>query len=134
MFGVLDGHGGKAAAEYVANALPRAFEFELGFNMGSYPPGEKIDAVIWNSLKNCFARLDENFFLSTNGEDRSGTTATVILIHDKKAWCANLGDSRSIFITEQGSWTPLSFDQRVKNDQKSIQKRRGKIVDNRLAD
>lgn len=45
-----------------------------------------------------------------------GTTVCVVLITDKKIYCANSGDSRAV-LSNSGTAHPLSFDHKPNNKQ-----------------
>ena len=100
-FAVFDGHGGKEAVEYCKNRLHE----ELKKCIKSYP------ADIPKALTKCFKKVDDQLRLA--GAITAGTTATVCLIrketHKKVLYIANVGDSKAVLITTNGS-EQLSYD------------------------
>ena len=62
------------------------------------------DEGIFYALKECFKRLDEDF------QGTAGATATVALILDGKVWVANVGDSRTILVKNDGTSRQASED------------------------
>jgi len=92
MFCVMDGHGGAACAQYIANCMPEVLSEEL----------KKLPNLSDQHLYNAFVRscvlIDEHWrnlpFQKTLHKDSSGTTATITCIFDHKTlWVANVGDS-----------------------------------------
>jgi len=90
LFGVFDGHGGTAASAYVRDNILVYLTKALEDNNKEVLTEEGI----FNALKECFKRLDADY----KGSD--GTTATVALILEGHIWVANVGDSRTILVTE----------------------------------
>lgn len=93
LFGVFDGHNGKAAAKHSKDNLERKLKEKLK----ECNADELTDAGIEKALKQAVLELDQEFKLSY-GEDPSGTTATIAMILGDKLWVANVGDSRATLI------------------------------------
>jgi hypothetical protein len=89
MFGVFDGHAGDGAAHFVQKNLAGYLKEALE----KHNQTELTNVGIWDALKSCFKKLDEDFY-----NEIAGTTATVALILNCKVWIANLGDYRAILV------------------------------------
>lgn len=87
LFGIFDGHGGRAASVYVKKHLER----KLNEMLTRFCSNELTDEGIWNALKQTFVALNIDL-----PDHTSGTTANVVMFLDDKLWTANVGDSRSI--------------------------------------
>ena len=90
LFGVFDGHGicGEMLAEYTMNAV-----FE---KLNLHPDCKDLDNV-QQAFVDIFREIDDEvkdkaYLKSTH----SGSTACVVLVHEKKVWAANVGDSRVV--------------------------------------
>eukprot|EP00357_Protocruzia_adherens_P027163 CAMPEP_0114995738 /NCGR_PEP_ID=MMETSP0216-20121206/13908_1 /TAXON_ID=223996 /ORGANISM="Protocruzia adherens, Strain Boccale" /LENGTH=676 /DNA_ID=CAMNT_0002359837 /DNA_START=319 /DNA_END=2349 /DNA_ORIENTATION=+ len=105
-FGVYDGHGGPACADFLRDNL-----HQFVIRESSFP---------WNpkeALRNGFMAAERHFIeMAQNmyGEgqlDKSGSCAIVILIVGEMCYCANVGDSRALLSGDGGSKIfPLSRD------------------------
>lgn len=101
-YGVFDGHGGTAAAEfccenmhkYIVNPCEEEEKKEDGsqINFESYE----------NSLKHAFLQTDAEFSKTprqVHGRDLlSGTTAVTVVVKDSTLYVANVGDSRAVLV------------------------------------
>lgn len=96
--GVYDGHGGRQAAEYVRDQLPKLFFREL--KKGRNP--KQAFQVVYEEISSCL----------TNQE--SGTTAVNFYLKDNRLWYANAGDARLIVISNKGV-KQFSQDHRLTN-------------------
>lgn len=72
-------------------------------------------------------------FVGINIVEESGSTANIILIDEKKIYCANLGDSRSVCIQNK-KFAAMSFDHKPddRNEKLRIQNANGFVVDGRV--
>lgn len=106
-FGVYDGHGGDAVAQFSGEHVHRIISQDTSFIAGDY---EK-------ALKNGFLNTDKAIREEPRfKEDPSGCTASVVLITgDGRVFCANAGDSRSVLCV-RGEAKPLSFDHKPQNE------------------
>ncbi len=125
LFAVFDGHDGNQAAQFLKEKLAE----ELGRALLEFNPEELTDEGIWNALKLTFVRLNDRF-----QEARSGSTATVLMILDEKAWVANVGDSRTILVKDDGTTIALSEDAKPSTErfEKGIEKRGGHVFAGRV--
>jgi serine/threonine protein phosphatase PrpC len=91
-YAVLDGHGGRACAEWVAAELPALLAEEMR--------GATDSAAIKERLRACFARCDERLLERCCAEGwEDGATCIGMLVDRRcvpaRAYVANLGDSRA---------------------------------------
>uniref|UniRef100_A0A672FRA9 Protein phosphatase 1L n=1 Tax=Salarias fasciatus TaxID=181472 RepID=A0A672FRA9_SALFA len=95
IFGIFDGHGGEAAADFAKAHLPEALH-----NL-SYP----------SILEQQILTLDREMLdmLSTTYNE-AGTTCLVALLSDQELTVANVGDSRGVLCDKDGNAVPLSQD------------------------
>ncbi|KAE9609761.1 putative protein-serine/threonine phosphatase transcription factor DBP family [Lupinus albus] len=102
LYGVFDGHGGKAAAQFVRDHLPRVivenadFPFEL----------EKV-------VKRSFIETDAEFAKTCSIESSmsSGTTALTAIVFGRSLLVANAGDCRAV-LCRRGRAIEMSKDHR----------------------
>jgi serine/threonine protein phosphatase PrpC len=96
--GIYDGHGGKMAAEYASQNLPRIFRERL---LSGLPP-LKAFMESYEAVSDQMNELD------------SGTTAVDVLVRDGKVYAANVGDARAIIVGWKGV-KQLTVDHRLDN-------------------
>jgi protein phosphatase 2C family protein 2/3 len=95
-FGVYDGHGGSACAEYLRDNLHVKLVREPQF------PTDPEKA-----LKSAFRKVEREFLsrcFSDKKEvvERSGSCANVVLIVGDVCYVANVGDSRAVLSSDEG--------------------------------
>lgn len=94
VFGLFDGHGGKAAAEHCCDALVPCILDALDAPGASIPPGEDpedvFEARIAQALVDAFRACDEKFL---EKDVHSGATATVVVVNGRHVTAAAVGDS-----------------------------------------
>jgi serine/threonine protein phosphatase PrpC len=93
VFGVADGHGGCAAAEFVRENFENYFKRRLKEMVLKY--GVLNDLSLFNALKLTCFDLDNNF-----PSEEPGTTLCVSLIFGNHIYTANVGDSRAVLVTQ----------------------------------
>ncbi|XP_028817724.1 protein phosphatase, Mg2+/Mn2+ dependent, 1Lb [Denticeps clupeoides] len=108
IFGVFDGHGGEAAAEYAKTHLMeglkkqlQTFEKEKENSLQSYQ--SILKQQILSLDKEMLEKLSANF-------DEAGTTCLVALLSEKELTVANVGDSRGVLCDKDGNVIELSHD------------------------
>ncbi|KAL6467660.1 hypothetical protein MHYP_G00233370 [Metynnis hypsauchen] len=108
IFGIFDGHGGEAAAEYMKTHLPevlkqqlQVYEKEKENSLLSYQ--SILEQQILNVDKQMLDKLSASY-------DEAGTTCLVALLSDKELTVANVGDSRGVLCDKDGNAIPLSHD------------------------
>ncbi|XP_045929064.1 protein phosphatase, Mg2+/Mn2+ dependent, 1Lb isoform X2 [Micropterus dolomieu] len=122
IFGVFDGHGGEAAADYAKAHLTEALRQQLltyerekerdrekdkekdekreGGGL-SYP--SILEQQILNLDREMLDKLSATY-------NEAGTTCLVALLSDKELTVANVGDSRGVLCDKDGNAIPLSHD------------------------
>ena len=127
LFGIFDGHGGVAAAEYVRDHLQeKLIETLLEFNSQGLS-----ERGIWNALKMTSIRLNRDFKNQHHIDaDRMGTTATIAMILDGNLWTANVGDAR-IVLVNGGNPVQCTEDAKPNNPRykQGIENRGGHVTD-----
>jgi serine/threonine protein phosphatase PrpC len=110
--GVYDGHGGRYAAEFVADNIPRLFLAAI--NEGRDP----LDA-----FKTCYEKISSDLRWQ-----KTGTAAVNFFIRNGMIYAANAGDARALVINKQ-SLAQLTVDHRVDNpeERKRIEEKEGMI-------
>jgi len=136
-YAVLDGHGGRDAADFVASRLPALLAEGLaGVSSGS-------SAEIKAGIKKCFLRCDEELLRVCEANDWvDGCCAIAVLIDahcsPPRAYVANLGDSRAFACMADGAAAPravpLSKDHSPLNpaERKRIEQAGGFVEDGRV--
>ncbi|KAF5197114.1 phosphatase 2C [Thalictrum thalictroides] len=123
-FGVFDGHGGKDAAQFVRDNLPRVIVEDAEFPL-------KLERVVTRS----FAETDAAFAkrCSLQSTLSSGTTALTAMIFGRSLLVANAGDCRAV-LSRLGSAVEMSKDHRpcCTREQKRIESLGGYIDDGYL--
>jgi protein phosphatase 2C family protein 2/3 len=88
-FGIYDGHGGAACADFLRDNL-----HQFVIKEASFPSNPK------EALKNGFYNAEKKFFDLCHNEhgiiDKSGSCAIVVLIVEDMCYVANVGDSRAL--------------------------------------
>ncbi|KAJ0032049.1 hypothetical protein Pint_14716 [Pistacia integerrima] len=96
-YGVFDGHGGKCAANFVRDHLPRVIVEDADFPL-------ELEKVVTRS----FIETDAAFLKSCPLEP-SGTTALTAMIFGRSLLVANAGDCRAV-LSRRGAAVELSKD------------------------
>lgn len=124
---LFDGHGGKDCAAFLQNRIGQELNQKL----------QKIEALadakreveIVNVLESMFVSLDKEF-KTRHSSSKSGSTALLVLIINKKLYVVNVGDSRAILVKPGENVIQLTDD--AKPDKKrfksGIIKRGGRVV------
>ncbi|XP_011648723.1 probable protein phosphatase 2C 27 isoform X2 [Cucumis sativus] len=101
-YGVFDGHGGKGAAQFVRDHLPRVIVDDSDFPL-------ELEKVVTRS----FMETDAAFARSCTRETSlsSGTTALTAMIFGRSLLVANAGDCRAV-LSRQGCAVEMSKDHR----------------------
>ncbi|KAK0571471.1 hypothetical protein LWI29_016553 [Acer saccharum] len=101
-YGVFDGHGGKAAAHFVRDHLPRVIVDDAAFPL-------ELEKVVTRS----YIETDAAFLKSCSLESAlsSGTTALTAMIFGRSLLVANAGDCRAV-LSRHGKAEELSKDHR----------------------
>lgn len=130
---LLDGHGGDECANFCANRLKEILHSELEH----FNPTQLSEEGIFNALTHASVKLSHAYNSKTLPEDVfnifSGSTLNIVLEAGDHVYCANLGDSRALFISEDGKIQQLTADHTLtcpaQRDQ--IEKRGGSVASER---
>ncbi|OMJ78725.1 hypothetical protein SteCoe_21402 [Stentor coeruleus] len=121
-FGVYDGHGGPACADFLRDNLHLFVTKNENF---PFNPKE--------ALTQGFAQAENAFFeysKSQSPRDKSGSCAVVVLIVGDVCYVANVGDSRAVMSGESGNKVyPLTKDHKPNdpNERQRIEKNGGRV-------
>lgn len=108
IYGVFDGHSGPRAAEYCQQGLLSVLLNHETWN--SRNPDVK------SALRNAVERLEAGILSLTRAKGTyDGTTLCVVVIHGRKGWFCNVGDSRCVLLKKSGVYVQLSHDHLVKD-------------------
>jgi protein phosphatase PTC2/3 len=111
-FGVYDGHGGSACAEFLRDNL---HNYVIKEDVFPFNPNLAIQRG-FKQAENSFLDMCQSFDEATgqrNVIERSGSCAIVVLIVGEVCYVANVGDSRAVLSSETGKkLTALSRDQK----------------------
>lgn len=111
LFGVMDGHGahGHLVSGYLKSSLP-SYLSPIATILTSKQSPSSLKSKIKSQLKTSFQELQASL-LSSNSISTylSGSTTTLIIIHNSLCVCSNLGDSRAILGRFDGSWSIASL-------------------------
>ena len=101
LFAVLDGHGpiGHEVSQYVKNKFPSILEEKM-----------KANSNLKEALFDAIHQVSESLNTSSIDSNFSGTTANFMILDGKTMYSANIGDSRSILITESPNEQLISTD------------------------
>ncbi|XP_057429021.1 probable protein phosphatase 2C 27 [Lotus japonicus] len=101
-YGVFDGHGGKSAAQFVRDHLPRLIVEDVNFPL-------ELEKVV----KRSFMETDAAFLKVSSHESSlsSGTTALTAIIFGRSLLVANAGDCRAV-MSRRGKVIEMSKDHR----------------------
>ncbi|XP_077467162.1 protein phosphatase, Mg2+/Mn2+ dependent, 1Lb [Stigmatopora argus] len=120
IFGIFDGHGGEAAADYAKAHLPEALRQQLlnyerdreRDREKDKEKDEKKDSLSYPSiLAQQILTIDREMLDKLSATyDEAGTTCLVALLSDKELTVANVGDSRGVLCDKDGNAIPLSHD------------------------
>lgn len=123
-YGVFDGHGGKAAAQFVRDHLPRVIVEDADFPL-------ELEKVVARS----FIKTDAAFANSCPvwSSLSSGTTALTAMIFGRSLLVANAGDSRAV-LSRRGLSFEMSRDHRpcCRNEKTRVESLGGYVEDGYL--
>ncbi|NXJ82674.1 PPM1L phosphatase, partial [Trogon melanurus] len=108
IFGIFDGHGGEATAEYVKSRLPEVLKQHLQ----DYEKDKENSVLSYQTiLEQQILSIDREMLEKlTVSYDEAGTTCLIALLSDKELTVANVGDSRGVLCDKDGNAIPLSHD------------------------
>uniref|UniRef100_A0A8D3DAM9 Protein phosphatase 1L n=1 Tax=Scophthalmus maximus TaxID=52904 RepID=A0A8D3DAM9_SCOMX len=107
IFGIFDGHGGEAAADFAKAHLPEALRQQLL----TYEREKEVGLSYPSILEQQILTLDREMLEKLSATyNEAGTTCLVALLSDKELTVANVGDSRGVLCDKDGNAIPLSHD------------------------
>lgn len=123
-YGVFDGHGGKAAAHFVRDHLPRVIVEDANFPV-------ELEKAVTRSFMETDAALAKS--CSLESALSSGTTALTAMIFGRSLLVANAGDCRAV-LSRHGIAIEMSKDHRpcCTNERRRIESMGGYIDDGYL--
>ncbi|XP_061350723.1 probable protein phosphatase 2C 54 [Gastrolobium bilobum] len=102
LYGVFDGHGGKSAAQFVRDHLPRVIVEDADFPL-------ELEKVVTKSFLKTDAEFEKT--CSIESSQSSGTTALTAIIFGRSLLVANAGDCRAV-LSRCGVAIEMSKDHR----------------------
>ncbi len=116
LWGVFDGHLGSQGAEkalkasdYVNERLPAKLKEKIEHFLTKLSATTLTDEVLYNALRHALIELHEEY------PGVNGTTVNIGLIANNAIYAANIGDSRSVFVDNQGNGIQLTEDAEADN-------------------
>lgn len=88
-FGVFDGHGGERASKFCSRKMLPT----LAANMATPKQRSNAEEAVHKSMLDTAAAFDK---LAGIGKWVDGTTAVVVIVHQMRLICGNIGDSRAV--------------------------------------
>ena len=110
--GVMDGHGGDGAANYIKKHFVKVLENSKEWHQYVNHDPDKSPHNLGEALIAAFLELDDLLRAhqrGTKGVDNSGCTAVICVITPNHFVCANAGDSRCV-LGSRHETIPLSMD------------------------
>ena len=120
LYCIFDGHGGDASAKLCTKKYPEIFRKCLIGNPFDYEKKKKKSFFLMDKE---IEKLDSK---------EVGNTATVVFIHNKLLYCANVGDSSCCTIGKINEIISFNHKCNNKTEKKRIEKEGGLIIDDRL--
>ena len=135
MFGVIDGHGGDATAEYLKVALPRIVStlcrerYQYLTTMDEDP--DSFQDILKTAFKLCSDEWDRNN--QTSSGRVAGAVATIVLVQDRTCIIAHVGDGRVVAATSSAS-ALLTEEHRasIPSEKERIESKGGRVVSGRV--
>uniref|UniRef100_A0A3B4WYS5 Protein phosphatase 1L n=1 Tax=Seriola lalandi dorsalis TaxID=1841481 RepID=A0A3B4WYS5_SERLL len=107
IFGVFDGHGGEAAADFAKAHLPEALQKDKEKDEKKEKGGLSYPSILEQQILTLDREILDKLSATYN---EAGTTCLVALLSDKELTVANVGDSRGVLCDKDGNAIPLSHD------------------------
>jgi serine/threonine protein phosphatase PrpC len=120
LYCIFDGHGGDDSAKLCTKKYPEIFRKCL--------IGNPFDYEL--AIKKSFFLMDKE--IEKLNIKEVGNTATIVFIHNKLLYCANVGDSSCCIIGKTTEFISTNHKCTNKVEMKRIEKEGGQIVDDRL--
>lgn len=132
VFGVFDGHGGKAIAEFLRDELVASI-FRTVLRQLRQDQRQTPLATLLRQIKDCFFEVDAR--LPDHDAANCGSTAVVaVVVANRYIIVANTGDSRAILSLPGGHAKNMSFDHKPSNmsERVRIENGGGYVVNSRV--
>uniref|UniRef100_A0A3B4VS75 Protein phosphatase 1L n=1 Tax=Seriola dumerili TaxID=41447 RepID=A0A3B4VS75_SERDU len=107
IFGIFDGHGGEAAADFAKAHLPEALQKDKEKDEKKEKGGLSYPSILEQQILTLDREILDKLSATYN---EAGTTCLVALLSDKELTVANVGDSRGVLCDKDGNAIPLSHD------------------------
>uniref|UniRef100_A0AAQ4QFI8 Protein phosphatase 1L n=1 Tax=Gasterosteus aculeatus aculeatus TaxID=481459 RepID=A0AAQ4QFI8_GASAC len=107
IFGIFDGHGGDAAADFAKAHLPEALQKDKEKDEKKERGGLSYPSILRQQILTLDREMLDKLSATYN---EAGTTCLVALLSDKELTVANVGDSRGVLCDKDGNAIPLSHD------------------------
>ena len=120
LYCVFDGHGGDVTAKLCVKKFPEIFRKSLLANPFDYEL----------AIKKRFYLMDKE--IENLNVNETGNTATIVFIHNKLLYCANVGDSSCCIIGKTNEFLTVNHKCSNKSEIKRIEKEGGQIIEDRL--
>ena len=120
LYCVFDGHGGDVTAKLCVKKFPEIFRKSLLANPFDYEL----------AIKKSFYLMDKE--IENLNVNETGNTATIVFIHNKLLYCANVGDSSCCIIGKTNEFLTVNHKCSNKSEIKRIEKEGGQIIEDRL--
>ena len=120
LYCIFDGHGGNITAKLCVKKYPEIFRKCL--------LGNPFDYEL--AIKKSFYLMDKE--IENLNANETGNTATIVFIHNKLLYCANVGDSSCCIIGKTNEFLTINHKCSNKNEIKRIEKDGGEIIEDRL--
>ena len=123
LFAIFDGHGGGKCSKYLMNNFDKILFSNK--NLMTSPSKSLKEAYLYSENKFKEINKPKNLLIEI---EKSGSCALTMLSIGKKIYCANAGDSRSLY-SENGSKEiyQISFEHKPQNEIKRIIKAGGSV-------
>jgi len=116
LFGVVDGHGGGACANYVSEALPRVIE-KAYTNMEGGGANSLLNESWGSILEESFQQVAHEW--DHAGVPASGCVATLVLVSNRSCLIAHAGDCKVIASLPDDSYVELTRDHRCSDPEEA---------------
>ena len=120
LYCIFDGHGGNITAKLCVKKYPEIFRKCL--------LGNPFDYEL--AIKKSFYLMDKE--IENLNANETGNTATIVFIHNKLLYCANVGDSSCCIIGKTNEFLTVNHKCSNKSEIKRIEKEGGQIIEDRL--
>lgn len=121
--GVYDGHGGPEASLFLFEHLHHLVSESLSSASDTIRQAQDTQAVphldeaVESAVTNAFVKADRQFISGSSAQ--AGSTATTLLLLGNRAYCANVGDSRTV-LCRRGEAIAMSNDHKPSREDEAV--------------